>query len=108
MGAPRLVGRPALEGVGFVVDALFQSAFHGQESFFGQIIALEYGFLYTHTVLFQDLDGPVAVAVVGYIETDLIGKYVEKMVGTWKVSAEKAKSASRIDNAFLERYGFLK
>lgn len=40
------------------------------------------------------------------LETDLIGKYVERMLGAWKPTAGKLESTSRIDNAFLEKHGF--
>lgn len=40
------------------------------------------------------------------IETDLIGKYVEKMIGMWGGTAEKGKSESRIDIDFLKEHGF--
>jgi len=41
------------------------------------------------------------------IETDLIGKYVEKLLGGWKSSDEEPPKASRIDNDFLQKHGFL-
>jgi len=41
------------------------------------------------------------------IETDLIGKYVQKMLGSWKTSSEKKETASRIDSTFLREHGFL-
>jgi len=40
------------------------------------------------------------------IETDLLGKYVEKMLkGLWKASATGTES-SRIDTSFLQKHGF--
>lgn len=42
------------------------------------------------------------------IETDLIGKYVEKMIGPWSSTREEREGASsRIDAAFLQKHGFL-
>jgi riboflavin synthase len=41
------------------------------------------------------------------LETDLIGKYVEKMLGGWKKSAEKPQKTSRIDDEFLKKHGFM-
>ncbi|MEN6441878.1 MAG: riboflavin synthase [Syntrophobacter sp.] len=40
------------------------------------------------------------------IETDLLGKYVEKMIRAWGAAAEKGKSESRIDIDFLKEHGF--
>ncbi len=40
------------------------------------------------------------------IETDLLGKYVEKMIRTWGAAAEKGKNESRIDIDFLKEHGF--
>jgi riboflavin synthase len=41
------------------------------------------------------------------IETDLIGKYVEKMVAPWVgVSQDQESASSRIDVAFLQKHGF--
>ncbi len=40
------------------------------------------------------------------IETDLIGKYVEKMVRAWSSGAEKGSDGSRIDIDFLKKHGF--
>jgi riboflavin synthase len=41
------------------------------------------------------------------LETDLIGKYVEKMLGAWKESDAQSKPASPLDRAFLQKHGFL-
>jgi riboflavin synthase len=41
------------------------------------------------------------------IETDLIGKYIEKMLKTWKGPSADLRSTSSIDAAFLEKHGFL-
>jgi riboflavin synthase len=42
------------------------------------------------------------------VETDLIGKYVEKMLGPWSGAAgEKESRISRIDAGFLQKHGFL-
>ncbi|GLI33145.1 riboflavin synthase [Desulforhabdus amnigena] len=41
------------------------------------------------------------------IETDIIGKYVEKMLRSWTPAEEKSTKSSRIDAAFLQRHGFL-
>ncbi|MCU0571976.1 MAG: riboflavin synthase [Syntrophobacteraceae bacterium] len=42
------------------------------------------------------------------IETDLIGKYVEKMTAPWTaVAGEKAVGGGRVDAAFLQKHGFL-
>lgn len=40
------------------------------------------------------------------IETDLIGKYVEKMVRAWGAGTEKGRDAGRIDIDFLKKHGF--
>lgn len=40
------------------------------------------------------------------IETDLIGKYVEKMLLPWSPREEKEAPKSRIDAAFLKEHGF--
>jgi riboflavin synthase len=41
------------------------------------------------------------------IETDLIGKYVEKMLSGWKTASDKPRAKSRVDEAFLQEHGFL-
>lgn len=41
------------------------------------------------------------------LETDLIGKYVEKMLTSWKKSPQEPRSKSRIDTSFLEKHGFI-
>ena len=41
------------------------------------------------------------------IETDLIGKYVEKMVRGWGGSAEKGREEGSIDADFLKKHGFM-
>jgi riboflavin synthase len=41
------------------------------------------------------------------IETDLIGKYVEKMLAGWKTATENPQGKSRVDQAFLQKHGFL-
>jgi len=41
------------------------------------------------------------------IETDLIGKYVEKMLSGWKTPSEKPRVKSRVDEAFLQKHGFI-
>jgi riboflavin synthase len=41
------------------------------------------------------------------IETDLIGKYVEKMVRSWGRSQEKSESKETIDFDFLKKHGFI-
>jgi len=41
------------------------------------------------------------------IEMDLIGKYVEKMLGGWKTATQDHPKTSRIDGAFLQKHGFL-
>jgi riboflavin synthase len=41
------------------------------------------------------------------IETDLIGKYVEKMVRAWGGSAEKGRDEGKIDADFLKKHGFM-
>jgi riboflavin synthase len=40
------------------------------------------------------------------VETDLIGKYVEKMMSTWESTFEKDGSKSNIDFDFLKQHGF--
>ncbi|MFZ2446332.1 MAG: riboflavin synthase [Syntrophobacteraceae bacterium] len=40
------------------------------------------------------------------IETDLIGKYVEKMIHAWGTAAEKGRDEGRIDVDFLKKHGF--
>jgi riboflavin synthase len=40
------------------------------------------------------------------IETDLIGKYVEKLAGPWKSSFEKEGAKENIDFNFLKQHGF--
>jgi riboflavin synthase len=41
------------------------------------------------------------------IETDLIGKYVEKMLSGWKMASDKPRIKSRVDEAFLQKHGFI-
>jgi riboflavin synthase len=41
------------------------------------------------------------------IETDLIGKYVERMLSAWRPAAEKPQIKSRVDEDFLRQHGFL-
>lgn len=41
------------------------------------------------------------------IETDLIGKYIEKMFRSWRGTTEGSKETSGIDTAFLQKHGFL-
>ncbi|ABK17070.1 riboflavin synthase [Syntrophobacter fumaroxidans] len=41
------------------------------------------------------------------IETDLIGKYVERMLGGWSEKLGTPADSSRIDEDFLRRHGFL-
>lgn len=41
------------------------------------------------------------------IETDLIGKYVEKMIRAWGAGLEKGKAEDRIDIDFLKQHGFI-
>lgn len=42
------------------------------------------------------------------IETDLIGKYVERMTAPWtSVAGEKTAGGGRVDAAFLQKHGFL-
>jgi riboflavin synthase len=41
------------------------------------------------------------------IETDIIGKYVEKMLKGWAPSAEKSQKPSKINADFLQKHGFL-
>lgn len=41
------------------------------------------------------------------IETDLIGKYVEKMLRNWTPSGDRPPKKSAIDAAFLQQHGFL-
>lgn len=41
------------------------------------------------------------------IETDLIGKYVEKMIGAWGSAPGKAGAENRIDADFLKKHGFM-
>jgi len=41
------------------------------------------------------------------IETDLIGKYVEKMVQSWGSALEKGGSKTNIDFDFLKEHGFM-
>jgi len=41
------------------------------------------------------------------IETDLIGKYVERMLGGWSEELGTPADSSRIDEDFLRRHGFL-
>ncbi len=41
------------------------------------------------------------------IETDLIGKYVEKMVQAWGGTIEKAGNKTNIDFDFLKQHGFM-
>ncbi len=40
------------------------------------------------------------------IETDLIGKYVAKMLAAWRPKPPAASSGSRIDQDFLKKFGF--
>ena len=40
------------------------------------------------------------------IETDLIGKYVEKMMRAWSGGTEKGRDEGRIDIDFLKKHGF--
>ncbi len=41
------------------------------------------------------------------LETDLIGKYVAKMLRTLQDPASRPESGSRIDSAFLQKHGFI-
>jgi len=41
------------------------------------------------------------------METDLIGKYVEKMVRSWGSVPEKGGSKTNIDSDFLKKHGFM-
>lgn len=41
------------------------------------------------------------------IETDLIGKYVEKMIRSWGAAMEKGQAENRIDVDFLKKHGFI-
>lgn len=41
------------------------------------------------------------------IETDLIGKYVEKMLAGWAKVSTKPEEKGRIDESFLKEHGFL-
>jgi riboflavin synthase len=41
------------------------------------------------------------------IETDLIGKYVEKMIRAWGAAVEKGRPEDRIDVDFLKKHGFI-
>lgn len=41
------------------------------------------------------------------IETDLIGKYIERMAIPWKGSTDAPKKPSSIDDDFLRKHGFL-
>jgi riboflavin synthase len=41
------------------------------------------------------------------IETDLIGKYVEKMVRSWGRALEKSESKESVDFDFLKKHGFI-
>jgi riboflavin synthase len=41
------------------------------------------------------------------IETDLIGKYVEKMVRAWGRGLERGESKESIDFDFLKKHGFM-
>ena len=41
------------------------------------------------------------------IETDLVGKYIEKMVKTWKMTGEKSKTSDQVDYSFLQKHGFV-
>jgi riboflavin synthase len=41
------------------------------------------------------------------IETDMIGKYVEKMVQAWGSTLEQAGSKTNIDYDFLKKHGFM-
>jgi riboflavin synthase len=41
------------------------------------------------------------------IETDLIGKYVEKMIRSWSAAMEKGQGEDRIDIDFLKKQGFI-
>jgi riboflavin synthase len=50
--------------------------------------------------------GGMQVGEAVNIETDLIGKYVEKMFRAWKGTGEKEKPGG-IDAAFLQQHGFL-
>lgn len=41
------------------------------------------------------------------IETDLIGKYIEKMIRSWGTAMGKGQPESRIDVDFLKKHGFI-
>ena len=41
------------------------------------------------------------------IETDLIGKYVEKMLRAWQTNEEEPQEESHVDMGFLQKHGFL-
>ena len=41
------------------------------------------------------------------IETDMIGKYVEKMVQAWGGTLEQTGSKTNIDYDFLKKHGFM-
>jgi riboflavin synthase len=59
-----------------------------------------------HTALMATLD-KWRVGEEVNIETDLIGKYVEKMLKAWKTTSEEYRDESQIDIGFLQKHGFL-
>ncbi|HOV87986.1 MAG TPA: riboflavin synthase [Syntrophobacteraceae bacterium] len=51
--------------------------------------------------------GEIRVGEEVNIETDLIGKYVAKMLDSWLNSSRKTEKPGRIDPSFLQKHGFL-
>ncbi len=59
-----------------------------------------------HTALATTVDDLRAGNEVN-IETDLIGKYVEKLIRPWTGAEEKSRAEDRIDVDFLKKHGFI-
>lgn len=59
-----------------------------------------------HTARETTIDG-LKVGDEVNLETDLIGKYVEKMLGHLVGHQNRPREVSRIDEAFLQKHGFL-
>jgi len=84
-------GSIAVNGISLTVNGVSESGFDVN--------------IVPHTVS-QTTIGDLRPGEAVNIETDLIGKYVEKMVRAWSSSTEKGQAGDRIDIDFLKKHGF--
>ncbi len=88
-------GSIAIDGISLTVNGCEEATFHVN--------------IVPHTAKETTIDD-LQIGDEVNLETDLIGKYVERMLAAWSKSGEKGgerKPESRIDDDFLRKHGFI-